>query len=50
MLDMLCAATLAAGTDHKELLLQELSSMSYGVSVCVNATSFALGLAWFYSF
>jgi len=28
------------------LLQQELSSMNYGVCVYVNATSFALGLAW----
>ena len=46
---MLCVATLVAGTVHKLKLQQELSSMSYDVSECASATSFALGLAWCYS-
>ena len=43
---MLCAEALVAGTERKLRLQQELSSMSYDVSECASATSFALGLAW----
>lgn len=46
---MLCVATLAVGIVRITKWQQELSSMNYDVSECANATSFALGLAWFCS-
>lgn len=46
---MPCAATLAVGIVRITMWQQELSSMNYDVSECANATSFALGLAWFCS-
>ena len=46
---MPCAAALAVGIVRIAMWQQELSSMNYDVSECANATSFALGLAWFYS-
>jgi hypothetical protein len=43
---MLCAATLVAGIGRMLRELQVLSSMSYGVCVYANGTSFALELAF----
>jgi hypothetical protein len=45
MLDMLCAATLAAGTVGNLQVLRQLSSTCFDVNVSSNETSFALVLA-----
>ncbi len=46
MLGMQCAEALVTGTGRMSLQLQGLSSMSYDGYAYVNATSFALVLAW----